>query len=169
MEHRAYEFDWATFDTDLRPILADALGSNDTSQLLSYIDTNISELTDPYEGLPLTSDWQSQVEHIDEVHTLGDFALTRFYNPVDDFGVGDAWTEISDALNESCQVAMLGQTVGPTDNPFDPGRMGSYFQSPNTVVQSIVELAAVNDPKLADYLSLLNACRSKNRGVYVTF
>ena len=169
MEHKAYEFDWLAFDADLHCILFDALESNNTTPLLSYIDANTLELTDPYEGNPLHIDWRSQIDNRDDVHELGDFALTRFYGPLTDFGVGAAWLELEESLAQQCRNAMLGQTVGPPNNPFDPGHMGSYFQSPDGVLQSIDDLAAVDDPRLAGYLALLGNCRSKNCGVYVTF
>ena len=169
MEHKAFEFDWDAFDADLRRVLINALESNNTASLLTYIDGNISELTDPYEGNWLETDWRSQVENADDVHELGEFALTRFYDPLADSGVGAPWIDLGESLPEQFQKAMLGQTVGPPDNPFDPGRMGSYFQSPDQVIQSFDDLSAVRDSRLADYLSLLEACRPKNRGIYVTF
>ena len=169
MEHKAYEFDWRAFDVDLRDGLIDALESNNTAGLTSYIDDNIHQLADPYEGTPLETEWRSQLENPDDIHELGDYALTRFYDPTAESGVGDAWLDLDESLPEQCRNAMLGKTVGPKNNPFDPGRMGSYFQSPDGVIQSLDDLSAVDDARLADYLSLLGICRSKNRGVYVTF
>ena len=169
MEHRAYEFDWPAFDADLHRVLIDALESNNAAPLLSYIDDNINELTDPFEANPLAADWRSQLKNADDVHEIGDFALTRFYDPSVESGVGDAWLNLDESLAQQCRNAMLGQTVGPANNPFDPGRMGSYFQSPVCVIQSLNDLVAVDDARLAEYLSLLSDCQSRNRGVYVTF
>lgn len=169
MEHKAYEFDWQAFDADLRSSLIDALESDNAAGLMSYIDNNIHQLVDPYEGNPLDTEWRSRLENPDDIHELGDFALTQFYDPTADSGVGDAWLNLDESLPQQCRNALLGITVGPPNSPFDPGRMGSYFQLPTNVIASFKDLVAVDDSRLADFLSLLDICRSKNRGVYVTF
>lgn len=169
IEHKAYKFNWSAFDADLCPILIDALESNNQGLLLSYIDANIHDLTDPYTGKTLQENWRLQTENRDDIHEFGDFALTRFYDPLADSGVGAAWRKLDNTLPYQCLRAMLGQTVGPPNLPFDPGRMGSYFQSPACVMQSIDVLAAVDDSRLVDYLMLLRSCGSNDFGVYVTF
>ncbi len=119
MDHKAYAFDYAGFQRRLAPILYAALETGDAGPLRAFIEANRAELTDPYEGEPL--------EELPDgdVHELGDFALTAFYDPACDIGLADDWEEAGDAA--------LGVPFGPPSNLFDPGRMGSYFQSPELV------------------------------------
>lgn len=158
MEHKAFEFDWQFFKTDFLAILHNALASNDVVLLHSYIEENVRVLVDPYEGEPLNLDWRMQIENVHDVHTLGDFAITRFYDPNKDFGIGSAWLDCGDYLTHSSQAALLGQTVGPAFNLFDPGKLGSYFQSPDEVSQSFEVLFKLDHPLMAEYLSLLRSC-----------
>jgi hypothetical protein len=169
MEHKAFEFDWSAFDSELHRLLVDALAFNDSASLVEHIAGHIGQLRDPYEGEPLKPDWRSMLGNLDDIHTIGDFALTRYYDPKADFGIGGTWLAINEVLDQPTQSALLGQVVGQVLEPFDPGRMGSYFQSPEMLVQSIAALTSVNRPELHDYISFLGACRALGHGVYVTF
>lgn len=169
MEHKAFEFDWSAFDTELHRILVEALALNESASLLEHIAVHIDQLRDPYEGEPLKPDWRSMFGNLDDIHTIGDFALTRYYDPKADFGIGGTWLPIIEVLDQLTQSALLGQVVGKLTDPFDPGRMGSYFQSPGMLVQSIAALMSVNHSELHDYISFLGACRVRGHGVYVTF
>jgi hypothetical protein len=64
---------------------------------------------------------------------------------------------------------MLGFAVGPEDNLFDPGRYGSYFQTPQPVQETLSALRPYRCPDLLQYLELLEWCVAERRGVYVTF
>ena len=169
MKHKAYRFDWALFDASLHPVLHHALESDSVASLHSYIDANLNDLTDPYEGQSLDRDWRLLIEHINDVHEIGDFALTRFYDALAESGIGGAWLDLSESLPTQFRTAMLGRTVGPPENPFDPGRMGSYFQSADQVIQSVNVLFGTSDQHLMGYMSLLNECRVRQQGLYVTF
>jgi hypothetical protein len=168
MEHKAYAFDWSRFEFDLDPLLMEALATNDPTRLAEYIDRHLAELTDPYEGEPLPADWRNGLENRD-VHEYGDYALTRFYDPADCRGVGYEWARLSEELPEPAANAMLGFSVGPPERLFDPGRYGSYFQTPRRVRESLAALGLLACPELAGYLELLKRCAAEGRGVYVTF
>lgn len=168
MEHRAYAFDWLRFESDLYLLLVGALAANDPIELEAYIDQHLDELTDPYEGEPLSPDWRDTLENRD-VHEYGDYALTRFYAPAVCRGIGYEWARLSDELPAPAAKALLGFPVGPGDNRFDPGRYGSYFQTPGGVRESLAVLQAHACPALAEYLWLLEQCAAEGRGVYVTF
>jgi hypothetical protein len=168
MEHKAYAFDWLQFDLNLHPLLVEALTANDTAQLEAFIDQHLDELTDPYEGKPLSADWRDTLGNRD-VHECGDYALTRYYDPADCWGIGYEWTRLRDELPEPAANAMLGFAVGPAENFFDPGRYGSYFQTPRGVRGSLAELQPHGCQQLARYLELLERCVAERRGVYVTF
>jgi hypothetical protein len=128
MEHKAYALDWSRFESDLLPLLLDALASDDPDTLEVYIDRHLHELSDPYEGQPLSADWRESLENRD-VQEYGDYALTRFYDPGDCWGIGYEWARLSDQLPELAANAILGFPVGPAEHLFDPGRYGSYFQT----------------------------------------
>lgn len=169
LEHKAFEFDWQFFKADFLAILHNALASNDVVLLHSYIEENVRFLVDPYEGEPLNLDWRMQIENVHDVHTLGDFAITRFYDPSKDCGIGSAWLDCGDCFTNSSQIALLDQTVGPSFNPFDPGKMGSYFQSPDEVSQSFELLSKSDNSLMTEYLSFLRSCLARQSGLYVTF
>ena len=177
MCHKAYAFDWYAFERDeLYEILFRALKTNDTAGLYSYIEANRCLLKDPYEGEPLDENWRSMLENRD-VHELGDFALTRFYNPAGDYGVAESWIDINDALPKYARGTLLGFPFGPRNNLFDPGRMGSYFQTPVQVLKSLTRIRRVRLQRLEDYQrehietfqALLEECVSKKLGLYTTF
>lgn len=169
MQHKAFRFDWDAFNAELRERLHHALLTNDPSQLTSYINSDVSEFSDPYDGDTLTTDWVQLLSDPTDVHEIGDYALTRFYDPTADFGVGDAWMEIGQELEDAQRHALLGRAIGPTSNPFDPGKMGSYFQTTKDVVHSRSTLFGVKKDGLTEFLGLLGRCVSLGRGVYVTF
>lgn len=168
MSHKAYAFDWWSFELDLHPLLHLALVTNDTTELEAFIDAHREQLTDPYEGNPLPEDWQAALGNRD-VHELGDYALTHYYTPASDNGVGGAWFELSDQLPELALNSLLGFSVGPREHLFDPGRYGSYFQTPSQVRQSLSVLRPLGIPELTWFVELLERCTAEGRGVYVTF
>ena len=152
----------------LHPLLVRALTTDDVAELEDYIDRHLAQLKDPYEGEPLAADWRSTLGNGD-VHEYGDYALTQFYDPADCSGIGYEWARLSDELLDPAANAMLGFSVGPAENRFDPGRYGSYFQTPRQARESLAALGRLGRSELARYLALLEHCVAKQRGVYLTF
>jgi hypothetical protein len=177
MSHKAYAFDWLAFEgNELHGILLAAFSSGDPAGLIRYIEAYRGDLKDPYEGDSLDEDWRDMLEKRD-VHEYADFALTRFYDPAEDCGLGDQWRAIDDRLPEADQVALLGTPFGPPGAYFDPGRLGSYFQTPKQVAQSLACLRRLKLPDLEEYqreslerfADLLAECKEAGRGLYITF
>lgn len=174
MEHKAFVFDHDSFERELRPTLEDALATGDTSRLESFISANLDALRDPYEGQPLGPDWASLIE-VHDAHQYGDFALTKYYSPTSDIGLGSVWERVHDlaASSERTESPILGTTVGPSDAPFDAGKMGSYFQSPRSVRENyeyVLELAkTTRSADLKKAAEMLEEAARKNAGLYVTF
>lgn len=175
MEHKAFLFDYCGFECELQAILETAIGSSDVSELLRFIEENLSELRDPYKGDSLRGDWESRIE-IRDAHQYGDFALTKYYDPSVDIGLGGSWVRIQEmAGNDSAidESPILGRTVGPRDDPFDPGKLGSYFQDARQVRRSheyLLEIAkAQRTEHLDEALAMLEASRKREAGLYVTF
>lgn len=171
MNHQAYAFDYAAFERELRPLLVRALASDDPQELGAWIDANLSQLGDPYEGEPLTADWRERLEAGD-VQEFADFALGKFYDFDLEMGLSDDWYEVDDQLQlAGLQSLVLGTALAG----FDPGRQGSFFQSEREAERSLAALTALveREPQLSDLLApalgmLQQAVRAK-RGLYVTF
>ncbi len=175
MEHKAFLFDYEDFRGELQPILEQALISGDVSNLRSFIELNILELTDPYEGKPLTSGSSSSIENGD-IHEYRDFALTKYYSPQDDRGLGAEWEIIQQLLERQTarqDSPILGNALGPRGGEFDPGRMGSYFQSPEQVQSNLKYLRELNkkqpEPVLEEAIAMLGEAEKQRKGLYVTF
>jgi len=168
MCHRAYAFDWARFEVELLDLLERALAAGDLGTLFAFVDEHRSRCRDPYEGEPLSAEWRGRLE-TDGIQELADFALTKYYDPSDDCGVQELWTHIDNELPDNARAALLGFVIGPLDRRFDPGKMGSYFQTPSMVRSSLLTLAPYNCAELQKYLSLLSRTAETGVGMYVTF
>lgn len=177
MSHKAFVFAFDDFEAELRSILELALSRNDPSVLRDFIVVHRESLVDPYEGNELEENWESLLE-IRNVQEYGDFALTKYYDPLDDVGLGDRWEKVGDALeahgiNEN---VVLGRAVGRPDALFDPGRMGSYFQPLGAVrahrqrLESVLQGLETPDRVYLDAArSMFEAAAVEDKGLYVTF
>jgi hypothetical protein len=172
VEQKAFVFDFATFETELRAILDRALETGRIAELARFIGENLATLKDPYEGEPLADGWEGMLESADP-HQYGDFALTKYYDPRADIGLGYEWERARDVLLEHLgnDAPLLGSTVGPAGNLFDPGKMGSYFQSAALVQANLQALRRLSDSiELAELERLRRALESAvGKGLYVTF
>jgi hypothetical protein len=177
MEHKAFVLDYEAFKWQVGNLLESALMTGINDKLVQFIWTNITRLKDPYEGEPLDESWEDLIE-VKDAHSYGDFALTKFYHPAIDIGLGDDWEEIQDLLkgvSSELGTAILGRPFGPERNYFDPGKMGSYFQTSGEVQES---LSLLNDlarrkpeisPALNKAIEMLQHAADAGKGLYVTF
>jgi hypothetical protein len=175
MEHKAFVFDYESFDRELRAILEDALRSGDFTGLVSFINVNLGDLRDPYEGQPLGADWEAMIETQDS-HQYGDFALTKYYNPIADIGLGVAWENFQELIANDpvlTESPILGSTIGPEEDPFDPGKMGSYFQSAQQARQNYRFLSNLAQKESSQDLNraveMLSEAVDAKTGLYITF
>ncbi len=166
MNHKAFAFDWNAFQRHLAPLLHEALESGSVAELVRFIESHRQSITDPYEGDPLPEDWTAVMENRD-VQDHADIALTLYYSPRADFGIGESWCGFSRGF--PARQSLLGEPFGPSDNLFDPGRMGAYFQTSDAVSSSLRILKADDRPELSDFVELLELCSAEGMGVYVTF
>lgn len=176
IEHKAFIFDYEMFELELKDILELAIDSNDSTGLKQFIDLNINDITDPYEGERLSENWYEMLESENAQH-YGDFALTKFYNPTEDIGLGYEWIKIEDMLSNNIgeSISILGKPIGKIDNYFDPGKMGSYFQSLSMLVNSRNEIILLkkNNKKLFEILvpviQMFDSAIRSEKGLYVSF
>ena len=166
--HNAYAFDYELFETELAPLLYRALSNRDAGPLAQFVDRSLELLTWPWEPERLPAGWREELEEAD-VHSVGDLALTKYYDSGDDQGMAEEWSLIQAQLPEGCRAALLGSAFGPPGNCFDPGKMGSYFQDASDVRHSIAVLSQVRVPDLDRYVALLIKARDRGMGLYVTF
>lgn len=175
-EHKAFAFDYRSFIGELKPLLEKALAENDIDSLKSFIDENLPLLKDPYEGNSLDDSWEDMIE-AKEVHQYGDFAITKYYDPAADIGLGYEWENIQKLLlKESPSLAsnVLGFPIGIAPNYFDPGKMGSYFQTPELVKNNIEVLCKLLEEKGAEVSKLFPLFEMLKKieldeGLYITF
>ena len=170
MEHKAFVFDYDRFSTELGPALWHALETGDASKLAKFTRKNRDRLTDPYQGGPLPDGWQAP----EDVHELGDFALTAYYDPAADVGLAQDWEKARDTLLRRMpgqeDEVVLGYPFGPDDAAFDPGRMGSYIRSAESARQHLGAVVAAAKPKrLGPLEAMLRHAVDTGQGLYVTF
>jgi hypothetical protein len=177
MEHKAYRFDHEGFVAELAPILYRALDTGDVAPLVTFVESNVDRLTDPYEGQPLRPGWQDAIATKD-AHRYGDFALTAYYRAADDIGLVNLWRAVlEDTANEvrgNADELVLGTPFGPAHNRFDPGRMGSFFRSAAQVRADLAAVEAtvairVHSETIDDLAALLRKAAEAGSGLYVTF
>jgi hypothetical protein len=168
MCHKAYAFDWDRFEAEFHDLLECALATNDLKAIIAFIDENRDQCRDPYEGNPLPADWRGLLE-TDGIQELADFALTKYYDPSDDWGIHERWMDMDNDLPEDARAALLGLAIGPPERRFDPGAMGAYFQTSSMVRSSASALAHHDRGELRNYLSLLRRSEETGGGIYVTF
>jgi hypothetical protein len=166
MSHKAYEFDWAGFERELAPLLREVLGNNDVEKLAEFVDRNREQCRDLSFGEPLTEAWRSDLTAYD-VQQVGDLALTKYYDPLEDFGLAESWMSLSDQLPAEETRALIGEPFGAASVYFDPGYQGSYFQTPAVVRASAHALSG--KPDLNPFLELLERAAKNGKGLYVTF
>jgi hypothetical protein len=107
-----------------------------------------------------------------------EIAITKFYDPSEDIGLGYDWMDVSNWLvNEGYSSAeiLLGLPLQKKGNTFDLGKMGTYFQSSETVIKNRRAIDALLNEKV-DLLSkinillyMLDSAIATERGLYIWF
>jgi hypothetical protein len=133
MNHKAYVFEDEAFDKELSVPLANALRKNDPKILLPFIDSHREQLkwkrTDP-----MPKDLHAWCME-EGVQQAGDLALTAFYDPEAEIGLGPAWHQMHELL-DSIDVDAVGTLCGEpfvARVVFNPGGLGAYFQTADEV------------------------------------
>jgi hypothetical protein len=178
MEHKAFIFDFDTFSKELKPIIEAGLQSGDVDQIREFILSNKSSLCDPYEGESLEDDWEDLIEDKD-IHQYGDFAITKYYSPTRDEGLGYDWEDLQDVVSTLAGInysPILGVPLGLGNEYFDPGKMGSYFQDNALVRESLNAIRRIEgslsenmQDTIVQYRVLLEKAANEGKGIYVTF
>ena len=183
MEHKAFILDYNAFIEELSDSLKKALLTGDLEFIIDFINMNINSLKDPYEGQPLDYSWETMIE-LKDTHQYGDFALTKFYSPAQSIGLGYEWQDIQNVLSSELDgtslYMIIGQPFGSENHYFDPGKMGSYFQSPDRVKNNLQILddllkLKLKKPdellisKLRKFMAMFQQAVASEKGLYITF
>lgn len=180
MNYKAYMFDYDKFQDELGNQLYGALEKNDSTTLVKYIDENVKVLKIPSDGRLIDSSWRLLLPNW-TVQLYGDLAITKFYNPGLGILIGPLWLPIDEFLHTKLgedTTILFGKPFGPDNNPFDPGVMGSYFQSPQEVQTNFTllhDLVSDNPELLQQYdsfdeiIDLFGNSARNQKGLYVTF
>lgn len=175
-EHKSFVFDYEQFELYIKRKLEISLETNETQYLEDFIMNNLDYLRDPYKGEFLPSGWMEMLENKD-VHEYGDFALTKFYDPSEDIGLGYRWTEIQNILTNEIKSSLpiLGFPIGKSNNYFDPGKIGSYFQDFNLVIENreVISNLVRQKPEYSDILEpvivMFSHTTTFRKGLYISF
>ncbi|MFB9235271.1 hypothetical protein ACFFWC_06925 [Plantactinospora siamensis] len=177
-EHRAFSFDFDGFMANLAPVLQRSLETGDAGALTRFIEANLDRLRSPYPGIAVPTPWPAMFEDEPAVHDLGDFALTRYYRPNDDLGLGSGWAEVynvaADEVETDTDELIFGAWFGPEHNRFNPGRIGSFIRLWETVRrQREITAARIRSGAYSDAVvaldRMLSAAGEQKQGLYVTF
>lgn len=175
MEHKAFLLDFEQFELELLPALAYGLKFGDCEKLHQFVNTNLMLLKDPYEGQDLSPTWESLLTTRD-AHELGDVALTKYYDPAQDIGLGASWIAVQDLVEgDRATSPILGAVVGESSNLFDPGKMGSYFQKSQDAVENLAYLRdqvtrhRPQSNEIEQAIQMLEQAVAAKQGLYITF
>jgi hypothetical protein len=168
-DHKAFSFDWSSFQNELAPILTRALSAEEAAAVAAFVDSHLDSCSSPYDGEPLDTRWQETLENGD-IQEVADFALTKYYDPSADHGLNGSWADVESSMAPLARAALLGSPfVAAAGALFDPGRMGSYFQSPEQVCASLETLRKLASPELSAFVEFLAVVVADSQGLYVTF
>lgn len=179
MIYKANIFDYDSFQREFAPQLYSVLETNDSSLLIEFIEDNREMLKSPL-GQSLDSSWQS-LELNWTVQDYGNLAITKYYDPLVGNLLLPQWQPIDEFLHAKLgedTTILFGEPFGPEENIFDPGTMGTYFQSPDEVLTSseILNELANRNPKLLrqldsfdEVVALFQSAALGKMGLYVRF
>jgi hypothetical protein len=176
MRHKAFAFDRRAFDERLAHDLRRALASGEVARLVAFIEASRAALRWPDSGEPVGVGWADAMTMRDP-QEYADLALTAFYDPREDFGLGGIWQSVQGALgwHGLDPAIVLGTPFGPRSSLFDPGGMGSYFQTAAEVAERLRALltlapASPDETKLlAPAVAMFRRAAAASSGLYVTF
>ncbi len=159
MEHRAFIFDWPTFEKELLPALAAGL-EGDRGPLEEFVAEQRGLLVDPSTAEPVNG---LQLETVG-VDRLGEIAMTRYYDPTADHGFGAQWDAIEGSLGEQERALLLGEPISVAGRTFSEG---TVFQSNGRVRLSYKRVRELDRPELRAFGRTLRIAGVSQRGLMV--
>jgi hypothetical protein len=168
-------FDCDGYERELRPILDESLRGGSLEPLRAFIQRHREALKNPHDGQPLAEDWESRLGSRD-AHQYGDLAMTRFYEPSSNVGLGEEWDATEDVLTGVGVrgAILLGKLIGPRENLFDPREFQvCYLQSARMVQENSRRLEELLrrrldlEATLAQAVRLFEPAAEIGRGLYI--
>jgi hypothetical protein len=175
MEQKAFVFQHDAYTRELSDLLVDSLRRNDATPLRHFVEQHFNVLKDPYSGDRLRPHSLASISP-DDVQKYGALALTKYYDPAAGIGLHGDWQDVFDALERVVPRGgsmTLGDGIGTPDHVLDPGKLGTFIQSPDEVRSNLARVDALLReepalrPLLTEFRDLL--ARAAPAGLYVTF
>jgi hypothetical protein len=175
MEHHAFVFDYDAFQSELVPLLKDALPLDNPEPLARFIDTHLDQLTLPQDGTPLDTSWRNSLPNSVGINEYGALALTRYYSPLDDVGLLAEWDDLWDFLEQyGLADIMLGTPLSRGLVGFYPSGDYSYLQSPEQVTDNLKRLEELYkdnheiDNEIDELVTMFQRAARALKGLYIT-
>jgi hypothetical protein len=155
ISHKAWLFDHAAFEAELALVLRMALQTDEPEALAAFLDRHHAALTDLETEEALPADWATGREEAD-VQALADLALTKFYTPSDERGLGEGFDALHAYLGavpgmRPLRAALIcGKLFGPKGRRLDPGCMGTGLLSPAEVTSLLACLETTDWPPVPE-------------------
>lgn len=143
ISHKAFLFDHTNFDAELAGVLHAALETDDVGGLRRLILDNRHVLLDLWTEAPPADDWEARIEPAYRVQQFADLAMTKYYDPRDDRGLGHgfdapgAYLETVPGLGGWSSALYCGWLFGPSGRRLDPGSMGTGLVSVAQVGEAV--------------------------------
>ena len=159
MGHHAFIFDWPTFERELLPAISAGL-AGDLEPLRGFARDQRGLLVNPLNGEPITE----QDLHSEDVDWLGEIAMTRYFDPTADHGLGTSWETLIQALDADQQQLLLGEPISVEGRSFSPG---TVFQSNGRVRLAHRQLKELGLAELRGFVRTLRIAGVSQRGLMV--
>jgi hypothetical protein len=153
--HKAWLFDYDSFDAEFADLLYEALESDDIGPVAAFIDRHHALMTDFGSEERLLADWASGLESAD-VQSLADLAMTKYYDVRAENGLAhgfdalSAYLETVGALRGDADALLYGYLFGPEGRRLDPGLMGTGLVSRREACRLLAVLEAVEMPPIPE-------------------
>lgn len=158
MEHKSFLFDTDKFKKELMLTIIKSVEVNSSEMLLTFINTNLSEIQSPYTGDSLTDGWEEEINNGD-IQELSDFALTKYYSPDEELGLAYDWDALLEAIDGlplklQRDYYILGQPLETESFVLDPGAMGMGFVFAEDIPGMYQELVSLREYFVKNCLTL---------------
>jgi len=162
IKHRAFVFDEQGYRRELAPLLV----RKDPVALTGFIEAHWARLRDPRTGTPLQSNGRVVLEESGPFNEAA-LALTAFYNPGADIGLGSAAQSLRFALIDLYPEGRVFVQGGQLE------AVGGYYQSAEYVAESVAILEALREeyPRKLEIidpvLTMLKTAAAASQGLYI--
>ena len=171
MEHKAFGFRWNSFREALLPRFYLYLEGR-VDEVADFARAEAGDLFDPYEGMPLRVEQVNEALVRGEHDFIAEAALTAFYAPSEDVGVGYEYLDVHsrlEALGANYAGLLHGSTLSHAGKLFDPGKMGTFFCDLDEAESKSRLVSTIQDANLRRLLEPMAEAGLAAGGLFITF